>query len=102
MNNPFSFDGAPSVSINVSNSSQSAQISGGNRQQIRVYNDGTATAWVNFGNSGVVASITTGLPIPSFGAEVFTVDAAGAAQLYAAAIAAASTGKVWFTPGGGI
>lgn len=70
--------------------------------QVRVMNNGTATAWIAFGDNTVTASSTKDIPVPSGGAEVFTVNVPDGGSLYAAAIAAAATGPVFFTPGVGI
>lgn len=88
------------VNINVSSSSQSVLVSNlGSGQQVRVENDGSATVWIRAGDSTVTAT-TSNIPIPSGDIEVFTFNPKG--PLYIAAIAAGSTGKVYFTPGAGI
>lgn len=90
------------VNIDVTNSSNQVQISeakGG--IEVRVHNDGTATAWIVFGVTGVSASTSTSIPIPAGAIEVHRVPALGSA-LFVAARAAASTGKIYFTPGAGI
>jgi hypothetical protein len=70
--------------------------------QVRVMNNGTATAWFAFGDSTVVASGTADKPIGSGGTEVFTVQPPGNGALYAAVIAAGATGNIYFTPGVGL
>lgn len=86
------------VNIDVSSSSQEVALGVSNGPQVvRVANDGTATVWIRFGVSGLTASATTDYPVPSGSVEVVTVPDFGAAA-YAAAIAAGSTGKVYFTP----
>ena len=90
------------VNLSVSSSSQSVLIenfSGAN--QVRVFNNGTATVWIEFGGSVVAAALATSIPIPAGAVEVFSAGAA-ASTLYVAAIAAGSTGSIYFTPGAGI
>jgi len=100
---PFCPDTASTVNIDVSSSSQSISlaINRNNPVQVRVMNNGTATVWVDFGNSAVSTAVTTGYPVGPGVTEVVTVQPVGA-TLYAAARAAGSTGKVYFTPGTGI
>jgi hypothetical protein len=62
-------------------------------------NNGTATAWITFGDNTVTAVATSGLPVGPGVTEVLTVPII--APLYVAAIAAGSTGKIYFTPGMG-
>jgi hypothetical protein len=66
-------------------------------------NNGSATVWVGFGDSNVTASLTADIPIGPGQERVFEGINNGAAggDLYAAAIAAGATGKVYFTPGRG-
>lgn len=100
---PFSPHVGKTVLINVSSSSQAVKVSDNpGPRQVRIMNDGTATIWVAFGNSSAVSSSTTAnLPIAAGATEVLTA-AIGDGPLYAAAIAAGATGKVYFTPGSGI
>jgi hypothetical protein len=99
---PFTPGPAKTVNIDVSSSTQIKQVTTTPAvRQIRVMNNGTATAWVEFGDSTVTASLTTSLPVGPGVTEVFTVKKADG-PIYAAAIAAGSTGKVYFTPGQGI
>ena len=89
------------VNINVSSTSQSVFVTSTNDDiQVRVANDGTATAWVKFGNAPATASTTLNMPVMAGSVEVFTVSVDGGA-LYMAAIAAGSTGKIYATPGFG-
>lgn len=93
---------AGTVGINVTSSSQSASLVAGNGPlQVRIMNNGTATVWVNFGLSTVTAATTTGMPVGPGVTEVITVQNMGA-TIYAAAIAAGSTGYIYFTPGYGV
>jgi hypothetical protein len=99
---PFTPYSAATVNIDVSGSSQSVSLAvRGGPQQVRVYNDGTATAWLNFGLTGLTAATTTGMPIASGACEVLTLPDFGG-TVYVAAIAAGATGKIYFTPGYGI
>lgn len=68
--------------------------------QIRVMNDGTATVWVEFGGSGIAATVAASIPVGAGKDAIFSVPSA-ASTVYAAAIAAGATGKVYFTPGAG-
>ncbi len=92
---------AATANIDVSASSQRVSLTVTGRQNIRIMNNGTATAWIEFGDSTVTASLTTSIPV---GPGVTEVQTAGSYQvtLYVAAIAAGSTGKIYFTPGEGI
>jgi hypothetical protein len=65
-------------------------------------NNGTATAWIRFGDSTVAAVVANDLPVPAGEIEVFTLDCPAADALYMAAIAAGSTGSLYVTPGAGI
>ena len=90
------------VNIAVASSSANVQIEPDSTiwRKIRVMNNGTATVWIRFGaDSSVAASASKDIPIGSGGTEVFTVHAT---PIWVAAIAAASTGSIYFTPGEGI
>ncbi len=93
---------ASTVNINVSGTSQAVKVSEGDTTQVRVMNNGTATAWVDFGGPSVAAALATGFPVGPGVTEVLTANAIGGAAIYAAVIAAGSTGKIYFTPGAGI
>lgn len=71
--------------------------------QVRIFNAGTATAWIKFGDVTVTADTTNDIPVGSGVTEVLSVNppVTGGA-LYVAAIAAGATGKIYFTPGVGI
>jgi hypothetical protein len=91
------------ANITVSASSQRvAVLNASGRHQVRVYNAGTATVWIAFGDDTVTASATADIPIGPGGTEVFSVEAPGAKPLNVAAIAAAATGVIYFTPGAGL
>lgn len=101
--NPFDPVAAATVLIDVSSSSQAVAL-GANRSisQVRIMNNGSATVWVGFGTSAVTASLTADFPVGPGVTEVLSVRSISGAPLYAAAIAAGSTGKIYFTPGSGI
>lgn len=92
---------ANTVSIAVSASSQSVALTGEGERQILVTNDGTATVWIRFGGTGITTAVATGIPIPAGSAQVFTVRNVGS-EARVAAIAAGSTGTIYFTPGLGL
>lgn len=96
---PFNPSDAATVNIDVASSTAAIQVSSGSGMtQVRVMNNGSATAWIRFGTATLSATTTAGIPIGSGGTEVFTVHA----PIWAAAIAAGSTGKIYFTAGQGI
>lgn len=64
---------------------------------VRVFNDGAATMFIAFGESGVVAT-TASLPIPSGAVEVFSVNPA---TTHIAAITAVGTTTLYATSGRG-
>jgi hypothetical protein len=95
---------ASTVQINVSASNQRVQlgnnsgISHKRNRTIRVFNEGSATVWIEFGiDNTIAAAVATGMPVPAGAVEVFT----GISANYVAAIAAGATGKVYFTAGDG-
>lgn len=97
---PFRPRPAGTVNIDVSSSSQAVALVESGATQVRVMNDGTATAWINWGASGVTATTAAGMPVGPGVTEVITIYDIGT-PLYMAAIAAGSTGKIYFTPGVG-
>lgn len=100
---PFRSSGAQTVNIDVSSSSQAVKLwdSGQATKSVRIMNNGTATVWIQFGSSAVTASTSTGMPVGPGVTEVQTVSSDSGIR-YVAAIAAGSTGKIYFTPGMGI
>lgn len=98
---PFRPSAAATVNISVSGSSQRVQIPG-RPESIRIVNDGTATVWCNFGDGTVTAATSTGFPVRSGVTEVLRFKPGGLEQLHVAAIAAGSTGTIYFTPGDGV
>jgi hypothetical protein len=100
---PFRPAPAATVLIDVSGSSQRVKINdNGGMQNIRIMNNGTATVWVGFGGVAVTASLTADFPVGPGVTEVLTAKQGANGALYVAAIAAGSTGKIYFTPGSGI
>jgi len=100
--NLFQADDGATKSISVSSSSQAVQLESVSEAiQVRVYNAGTATVWIRFGGSAVTAASATDIPIAAGYTGGFSVGAAGS-TIYVAAIAAGSTGSIYFTPGEGI
>ena len=67
--------------------------------EVRVMNNGTATAWIAWGGSAVAGVLATSIPVGPGVTEVFGIPVGAT---YAAAIAAGSTGKIYFTPGIGV
>lgn len=100
MSQPFTPLPGSTVLIDVSSSTQAKALTTVNPgTSIRVCNDGTATAWIDFGNSTVTTAATTGIPI---GAGVVEIYAVPSGATHVAAIAASTTGKIYFTTGNGI
>lgn len=93
---------ATGVRINVGATTANVQVAtGGGYRQVRVMNDGTATAWIEFGASDVAAAVATGIPIGPGRDFVFTFPAPDGV-LYMAAIAAGATGYIYARAGSGI
>ena len=103
MSAPFLPASGKTVNIDVGAASARVALAGaGIRSQIRVYNGGTASVWIEFGDVTVAAGVATSIPIPAGAIEILTLPELGMAAPYVAAIAAAATGKVYFTPGLGV
>lgn len=95
---PFRPTGGATVNIDVGAASANILLTAGVAQ--RIQNNGTATAWINFGpDNTVTATIAAGMPIGPGAIEIITPPVGAT---YVAAIAAAATGKIHFTPGSGI
>jgi len=91
------------ANINVSNASQRVLLTNRNGPvTVRVMNDGSATVWLNWGDVTVASTTSSGLPVGPGVHEVLTFAPAENGDLYVAAIAAGSTGKIYFTVGEGI
>lgn len=91
------------VNINVSASSQRVLVGKRNGPiSVRIMNNGTATVWLSGGDVTVTASTTTSTPIGPGVHEVLTFSPGQNGNLYIAAIAAGSTGRIYFTEGEGL
>lgn len=96
---PFS---AASTEISVSSTSARVQVSNfSGVQQLRIFNEGTATVRIRWGDASVVALATDYAVGPGV-TEVLTIQSPDGQPLYVAAIAASSTGKIIFNTGIGI
>lgn len=94
---------ASTKNVDVSSSNQRVKIGlGTGFTDVQVWNDGSATAWIEFGGPGVAATTAAGVPIGAGVGMVLSARNPDGGGLYAAAIAAGSTGRIYFTPGGGI
>lgn len=90
--------GPDTANIVVSAASQRETFKGDNAlRSVRIYNDGTATVWVAFGDGTVNAALASAMPVGAGVCEVVTTSAT-----HVAAIAAGSTGTIYFTAGNGI
>lgn len=98
---PFSPSPKSTVSITVGAVSAPVKISDDGVLQVRVMNNGTATVWIEFGSATLAATVATGMPVGPGVTEVLTIDIRKG-PVWVAAIAAAATGLVYFTPGAGI
>lgn len=102
MKSSFAPHSVNSSEISVSNAS--ARVLVGNQkgvQQLRIFNEGTATVRIRWGDETVVA-LTTDYAVGPGVTEVITIQNTGDKPLYIAAIAAGSTGKVFFNTGIGV
>ncbi len=89
--------------VNIDVGAASARVAlGGPTSALRVVNDGTATAWIEFGDGTVVAAAATGVPIRAGATEFLTFDNANVQPTHFAAIAAGATGKIYVTPGSAV
>lgn len=96
------FDPFPTSTVSISASGASQRVafdSRGTRTQVRVYNAGSATVFIEFGDSTVTAATTSGMPIPAGAVEVLSIS--GDAAPYVAVISTGVTGTIYFTPGDG-
>jgi hypothetical protein len=98
---PFYPADEATVNIDVSSASQNVLVSNNpESRQVRVYNDGSQTVWIKFSTSSTAAAtLANSVPVGPGVVEVYSVQYG---PIYAAAIAAGSTGKVYFTKGIGI
>ena len=89
------------VNISVASSSANVQVTGTGTSgvsQVRIMNDGTATVWIKHGTDNTVTATISNLPIGAGATEVLSFQN----PCWIAAIAAGSTGKIYFTPGSGL
>lgn len=100
----FEPDAGSTKKITVSSASQSVSLpTRAGRNQVRIFNNGTATVWVAIGAAGGSVTLANGMPIgPNQFTEVVSVTAPNSTALSAYAIAAAATGDIYFTVGGGL
>jgi hypothetical protein len=98
---PFAPRPGATVNIDVASTTANVQVTTEAVPcQVRVMNNGTATAWIRFGTDNTVAAtLAASVPVGPNGTEVFTTKGG---PVWVAAIAAGSTGKIYFTPGVGI
>lgn len=97
----FRPDPKSTVILAVTAASQALQVrTNNNSRHLRVYNpSATVIVFVEFSNnSGIVATTTTGMPVPPGGVEIFS----GVDQYIAAIGSAAGPTNVYFTPGEGL
>lgn len=94
---PFRPSGGATVNIDVAATTANVALPSG--QQMLVMNNGSATAWIAFGaDNTAAATLAAGIP---FGPGQWRVLTVPIGATYVAAIAAGSTGKIYFTPGNG-
>jgi hypothetical protein len=96
------FAPAGTISLAVTSSTGAAKLTNVNPQAVRVYNAGTAVAFIKAGDSTVTAA-TTDLPIAPGVVEVLDMKATfGTAPLtHIAGITSSGTATVYFTCGQG-
>jgi hypothetical protein len=92
----FAPSGDDSDTLAVTTASARAQLDP-NSNAVRVVNDGTATAFIQFGDANVVAT-TAKMPIRPGASETFTKGSAG----YVAAICASGSTTLYVTCGEGL
>jgi hypothetical protein len=95
---PFYPADEATVNIDVSNASQNVLVSNSpESRQVRVFNNGSATVWIRFStSSSAAATLASSIPIGPGVTELYSVQYG---PIYAAAIAAGSTGKIYFLRG---
>ncbi len=93
---PFSVSGN-TVNLSATDSSSRVELTAQGDKTVRVYNSGTETVFINFGDSAVTAATASGLPVPGGVVEAF---AAGDVT-HAAGITSTGSSTVYFTSGRG-
>lgn len=102
MTMPFSPVQAGSVNIAISAASQRVQVFAERGPvSVRIANTSSQTVFIDFGDSTVTASASTGLAIPAGVVEVLTLQNTGNGPLYLAAIGTSTSGNLYLTPGRG-
>lgn len=100
--NPFAPTGDDTAQITVGAATARVKIGDVVGEiQVRVMNNGTATAWIKFGDVTVTADTTNDIPVGPGATAIFSIPPIAGGALYAAAIAAGATGIIYFTPGVG-
>lgn len=95
-------DATASISVTTSTAASALKKAGGGAFQLRILNDGSATAFIAFGASGVEAAVTD-YPVPAGAIEVITIQNPDKDPVtHAAAITASGTATVYLTTGDGI
>lgn len=92
----FAPSGADTVTLAAATTSARAQLDP-NSSTVRVVNDGTATAFLQFGDSNVASSAAK-MPIKAGETETFTKGA----NTHVAAVTASGTTNLYFTNGEGL
>lgn len=88
------------ATVNIVVGAASANVLIGSPTHVRIMNNGTATAWVALGASGLTTTLAAGIPVgPGLAVEIAVPPSLVNAPVYGAAIAAGATGTVYFTPG---
>lgn len=87
--------------VNVTGAASSARVSLGaaSKFQVRLYNSGSVTAFIEFGDSTVAAAVATGFPLPAGQVEVFTIPQS---TTHMAAITSTGTAVVYASLGMGV
>lgn len=101
-----SFHPIPDSTVSISASTTSANVAlsktPSDRFQVRVYNAGSATVFINRGSSTVTAT-TSNMPVPAGAIEVITFNNLPTNPItHVAAITSSGTATVYFTTGDGI
>lgn len=92
------FQPAHTVTLNVSSTTSSiAAQPARERRHARLYNGGTVTVFIEIGDSSVVASTATGMPLPAGAVEII-----GIGETNIAAVTASGSSVLYITPGQGV
>jgi hypothetical protein len=96
---PFGPSGATANVAANTGSQRVAFTANADPKQVRVHNTGVVTAFIEFGDGTVTASLTTSMALEPGGKEVFSVSGL---QTNMAVILASGTATVYATPGKGL